>query len=61
MLGVFFLEQKTSVCSVCLSGADFAAAVLLLSRNFIQPIFPASRETDLCDGSKREFLRTVFG
>ena len=49
------------MCSVRFSGADFAAAVLLLSRNFIQPIFPASREIDLCGGSKREFLRTVFG
>ena len=55
VLGVF-LEQKTGVCSVRFSGADFAAAVLLLSRNFIQPIFPASRETDLCGGSKREFF-----
>ena len=36
----FFLEQKTGVCSVRFSRADFAAAVLLLSRNFIQPIFP---------------------
>ena len=52
----FFLEQKMGVCSVHFSGADFAAAVLLLSRNFIQPIFPASRETDLCGGSKREFF-----
>ena len=56
----FFREQKTGVCSVRFSGADFAAAVLLLSRNFIQPIFPASRETDLCGGSKREFFEDSF-
>ena len=58
--GRFFREQKTGVCSVCFSGADFAAAVLLLSRNFIQPIFPTSRETDLCGGSKREFFEDSF-
>ena len=56
----FFRERKTGVCSVRFSGADFAAAVLLLSRNFIQPIFPASRETDLCGGSKREFFDDSF-
>ena len=34
-----FLEQKTGVCSVHFSGADFAAAVLLLSRILFSQFF----------------------
>ena len=43
-----FLEQK--ICS----------GSFICSRNFIQPIFPAIRETDLCSGSKREFFDDSF-
>ena len=60
-----FLEEKKNKrrragAAIFFSGADFAATVLLLSRNFIQPIFPASREIDLCGGSKREFFEDSF-
>ena len=47
-VGRVFLEQK--ICS-----DNF-----ICSRNFIQPIFPAIRETDLCSGSKREFFEDSF-
>ena len=57
----FFREQKTGVCSVRFSGADFAAAVLLLSRNFIQPIFRQAERLICAVAVKGNFLRTVFG
>ena len=58
----FFLESRKEAGCVRFSGADFAAAVLLLSKNFIQPIFPASRERLICAVAvKGNFLRTVFG
>ena len=43
-----FLEQK--ICS----------GSFICNRNFIQPIFLAIRETDLCSGSKREFFDDSF-
>ena len=46
--GRFFLEQK--ICS----------GSFICNRNFIQPIFPAIRETDLCSGSKRKFFEDSF-
>ena len=53
--GAFFLEQKGGVLSVFLE-QKICSGSFICSRNFIQLIFPASRETDLCSGSKREFF-----
>ena len=56
----FFRAENGCVQCAFFWSRKFAAAVLLLSRNFIQPIFPAIRETDLCSGSKREFFEDSF-
>ena len=55
----FFRAENGCVQCAFFWSRKFAAAVLL-SRNFIQPIFPAIRETDLCSGSKREFFEDSF-
>ena len=51
---VFFLEQKGGVLRV------FFLEQKICSINFIQPIFPAIRETDLCSGSKRNLFGYTF-
>ena len=67
-----FLEQKIGVLCAVFFGAENRRAVwvfleqkicngsFICSRNFIQSIFPAIRETDLCSGSKREFFEDSF-
>ena len=60
-LGVFFWSKNRRDVCVFLE-QKICSGSFICSRNFIQPIFPAIRETDLCSDSKREFFfRTVFG
>ena len=56
----FFLEQKGGVLGVFFSEQKICSGSFICSRNFIQPIFPAIRETDLCSGSKRNLFGYTF-
>ena len=55
----FFLEQKRGLLGVFLEH-KICSGSFICSRNFIQPIFPAIKETDLCSGSKRNFFGYTF-
>ena len=55
----FFLEQKGEVLGVFLE-QKICSGSFICSRNFIQLIFSAIRETDLCSGSKRNFFGFSF-
>ena len=57
---VFFLEQKRRCAARFFLEQKICSGSFICSRNFIQPIFPAIRETDLCSGSKREFFLGQF-
>ena len=58
--GRFFLEQKIGVLCGFFLEQKICSDSFICSRNFIQPIFLAIRETDLCSGSKREFFEDSF-
>ena len=53
--GAFFSWSKKEVCF-----AFFFLEQKIFSINFIQPIFPVIRETDLCSGSKRNLFGYTF-